>query len=143
MCISSLPGKRYHWPESGVVPHASFGHILRALVDNIKDIGVSRSSWCTSSTCGTAVPGRSYFAVVPINRSRTPIISFYKWSKCMYEACCCCAAAAVVDLSSSAYAYPLAVLSLLRPRLILPYLHLSVMSGTRGAAAEYDVPVCV
>ena len=38
-----------------MVPHASFGHILRALVDNIKDIGVSRSSWCTSSTCGTAV----------------------------------------------------------------------------------------
>ena len=43
----------------------------------------------------------------------------------MYEACCCCAAAAVVDLSSSAYAYPLAVLSLLRPQLLLPYLHLS------------------
>ena len=81
--------------------------------------------------------------VVCITRSRTPVIyqvSIIVQVEYMHVACCR-AAAAVVDLSSSAY--PLAVLSLLRPRLILPYLHLSVMSGTRGAAAEYDVPVCV
>ena len=51
---------------------------------------------------------------------------------------CCCAAAAGVDLSSSAY--PLAVLSLLRPRPILPHLYLSPIAGIRGAAAGYDVP---
>ena len=42
---------------------------------------------------------------------------------CMIACCCCTAAADDVDLSSSAYS--LAVLSLLRPPLILPYVHLS------------------
>ena len=59
----------------------------------------------------------------------------------MYVACCCCAAAADVDLSSSAY--PSAALSLLRPQIILPYLHLSPIAGIHGAALEYDVPVCI
>ena len=59
----------------------------------------------------------------------------------MYVACCCCAAAAEVDLSSSAY--PSSVLSLSRPRLIIPYLHLSPIAGIRGAAAVYDVPGCI
>ena len=53
----------------------------------------------------------------------------------MYVACCCCAAAADVDLASSAY--PLALLSLLRPRLIRSYLHMSPIADIRGAAAEY------
>ena len=37
----------------------------------------------------------------------------------------------------------MAVLSLLRPRLILPNLHLSPIAGIRRALAEYDVPVCI
>ena len=59
----------------------------------------------------------------------------------MYVACCCCAAAADVDPSNSAY--PLVVLLLLRPRLILPYLHLSPIAGIRVATAEHDVPVSI
>ena len=68
--------------------------------------------------------GRSCLMVVCITRSRTPVIyqvSIIVQVEYMHVACCR-AAAAVVDLSSSAY--PLAVLSLLRPRLILPYLSL-------------------
>ena len=50
----------------------------------------------------------------------------------LYVARCCFAAAADVDISSSAH--PLAVLSLLRPRIILQYLHLSPIAGIRTNA---------
>ena len=63
------------------------------------------------------------------------------WYVYEFIACCCCAAAAGVDFSSSAY--PGAVLSHLHPWLILPYLHLSPIAGIHGAAADYDVPVCI
>ena len=82
--------------------------------------------------------GRSYFTVVGITRCRTHAYHIIVQVEYMYVACCCCAAAADVDIPCSAY--PLAALSLLRPGLILPYLHISPIAGIRGAAAGISPP---